>query len=81
MSPDFLLYDLRNQWAHANIKDWNDKKKTDSFEEMKKLAKMLPDNGALLWKLDEDVKTTNSKELGNEAYRLMLDRYQGVLIS
>ena len=70
---------VRNQWAHAIINQWTDQMMTDAFQEMKTLAKMIPDNAALLKELDEDEQKTNNEEFPMKTFLLKINKYRNFI--
>ena len=48
------LRELRNKWAHAMIEQWDENTFQESFAKIEALAKLLPNNTALLKKINDD---------------------------
>ena len=45
---------MRNKWAHAMIEQWDENTFQESFAKVEALAKLLPNNTAILKKINDD---------------------------
>ena len=67
---------VRNKWAHAIVENWTPNYFSESFDEINKLAKMMPNNNQLLKELYEDQLGSESLEFPLKGFLLKIRKYR-----
>ena len=67
---------VRNKWAHAIVENWTPTYFSESFDEISKLAKIMPNNNQLLKELYEDKIGSESLEFPLKNFLLKIRQYR-----